>query len=123
MVEEVNWPWNGFGRYEFACHCGCGFDTVDGELLTLLEDLKAHFDNSVVRINSGCRCTDYNRFIGGVEGSQHQLGRAADIVVDGHSHSEVYGYLTSMYIGRYGFGRYSTFVHVDTRSKGVWRQN
>ena len=36
-----------FSRSEFACRCGCGFDTVDAELLQILEKLRKHFWQSV----------------------------------------------------------------------------
>jgi hypothetical protein len=30
-----------FARSEFRCKCGCGLDTVDTELLRLLENIRA----------------------------------------------------------------------------------
>lgn len=117
------WPWKKFERWEFACKCGCGFDTVDAELVNVLLDLKKHFGGARVTVNSGCRCEKYNAMVGGARNSQHVLGRAADVVVDGVSTTEVYGYLTSKYIGKYGIGRYDSFVHIDTRSVSLWRQN
>ena len=69
-----------FSREEMACKCGCGLDTVDAELLSLLEKIRAHFDRPIT-INSGCRCEAHNRAVGGSKNSQHLIGRAADIVV------------------------------------------
>lgn len=44
----------------------------------VLEPLRQHFDCPVV-INSGYRCPELNRAVGGVRNSQHQTGQAADI--------------------------------------------
>lgn len=104
-----------FSRKEFACRCGCGFDTVDAQLIEALEGVRQHFD-APVTINSGCRCDAYNRKIGGAPNSQHRFGRAADIVVRGFAPSAVAGHLDKTYPDRYGVGRYATFTHIDTRS-------
>ncbi len=109
-----------FDRSEFACHCGCGFDTVDAETLQVLEELRTHF-NSPVQIDSGCRCKEYNTKIGGEEHSQHMVGRAADVRVEGHTPNQVQDYLLAKYQGKYGIGRYNTFTHIDTRTNGPSR--
>lgn len=109
-----------FQRVEFACSCGCGFDTVDSETLAVLEDVRAHFEAPVV-VTSGCRCSAYNARIGGAEHSQHKLGRAADIQVKDVTPTRVQDYLINRYPGRYGIGRYDTFTHVDTRTGGPAR--
>ena len=103
-----------FSRREFMCKCGCGFATVDSELLTVLEALRAHFD-STVRINSGCRCPSHNRAIGGSTDSEHTRGTAADIVVDGFPASTVYDWLIRSFPGRYGIGLYPGWTHIDVR--------
>ncbi|SFU01434.1 D-Ala-D-Ala carboxypeptidase family metallohydrolase [Halomonas saccharevitans] len=109
-----------FQRAEFACSCGCGFDTIDTESLAVLEDVREHFGAPVI-VTSGCRCPAYNTRIGGAEHSQHILGRAADIQVKGIAPARVQDYLTARYPGRYGIGRYATFTHVDTRTDGPAR--
>ncbi len=110
-----------FFRKEFECPCGCGFDTVDAELIKVLQDLRDAFGKGV-RINSGCRCNEYNKQIGGSKKSQHVLGRAADIAVNDTPPSAVYEYLNSKYPNLYGLGKYSSFVHIDTRkSKARWK--
>lgn len=106
-----------FTRQEFACKCGCGQDTVDYELVGVLDRLRKYF-NSPVTINSGNRCREYNTKIGGKKNSQHLLSRAADIVVSGIEPSFVVEYLESRYPDQYGIGSYDTFTHVDTRG---WR--
>ena len=39
-------------RHEFACQCGCGYDTVDFELVTVVQEGCEYFDTTVT-INSG----------------------------------------------------------------------
>jgi len=101
-----------FERREFECRCGCGFDTVDVELIKYLEKIRNHFNDSV-RVSSGCRCQEYNRVIGGATKSQHILGRAADIFVAGVESAHVADY--AELIGVPGVGRYKSFTHIDSR--------
>lgn len=101
-----------FNRSEFACHCGCGGDTIDAETLAIVERVRAHFGAPVV-INSGYRCNTHNAAIGGAKASQHLLGRAADIAVHGVAPSEVYAWLDADHEG--GLGSYNSFTHVDSR--------
>lgn len=103
-----------FDRREFRCKDGCGFDTVDAELLEVLESVRQHFD-APVTINSACRCAPHNQRVGGSPKSQHLYGRAADIVVRGVAPNDVAGWLERTYLGRLGIGRYDTFTHVDSR--------
>ena len=105
-----------FSRSEFECSCGCGFDTVDIETLKVLEDVRHHFGRPVV-INSACRCSSYNKEIGGSNKSQHVLGRAVDIVVSGIDACDVSNYLEHTYPHKYGIGVYPNFTHIDTRKK------
>lgn len=107
-----------FNRSEFACKCGCGFATVDVELIAVLEDVREHFDNSV-KINSGCRCREHNRRVGGELDSEHMKGTAADIVVDGVPAAQVHAYLAMKYPGRYGLGKYQNWTHIDVRQRAA----
>jgi uncharacterized protein YcbK (DUF882 family) len=102
-----------FSRSEFSCACGCGRDTVDAALLTILEKIRTHFDRPV-HITSGHRCEDYNRQVGGSSNSQHLHGRAADIVVQGIPASLVQELCEDLNVP--GLGKYETFTHIDTRS-------
>jgi len=103
-----------FSRWEFACNCGCGYNTVDSELLEMLEEIRHHFGKPI-KINSGCRCPSYNARIGGSEFSQHTKGRAADIVIDGVSPEIVQEYIDTE-IAPGGLGKYETFTHIDSRT-------
>lgn len=108
-----------FRRKEFACKCGCGFDTVDHETLRVCNEVR-EFEGAPVVVNSGCRCEAHNAAIGGSKDSQHKRARAADLSVS--DPPKTYQYLCAHYPDKYGFGLYKTFVHVDTRSgpKARW---
>lgn len=110
-----------FKRSEFKCNCGvCDFDTVDVELINVLQDIRDHFNNSV-KVTSGNRCFNYNKSVGGADNSYHVRGRAVDIQVSNVQPQEVYNYLDNKYPNKFGLGSYSTFTHIDTRSgKGRW---
>ena len=107
-----------FSRSEFRCKCGCGFATVDAELLVVLEDVREHFDSGV-KINSGCRCTEHNKRVGGERDSEHLRGTAADITVDGVPAAQVHSYLSMKYPGRYGIGKYQNWTHIDVRQRAA----
>jgi uncharacterized protein YcbK (DUF882 family) len=105
-----------FDRSEFRCRCGCGWDTVDAELIRVLEDLRRCLMDRPITINSGCRCKMHNALVGGSPKSQHILGKAADIRVEGLDPSVVAECLEDKYPDRYGIGRYISFTHIDVRS-------
>ena len=106
-----------FSRREFKCPC-CGFDTVDARLLEMLEALRELF--GPVRVTSGCRCKAHNLAVGGSTRSQHLLGRAADIVIDG-----VAPWIITECCDEMGFdggvGTYLWGNHLDSRgTKARW---
>lgn len=109
-----------FKREEFACKCGCGFDTIDTETLAVVEDVRIHFDSPVF-INSACRCEEHNKKVGGKPKSQHVLARATDIDVKNVKPSEVQKFLKEQFPNKYGIGSYENFTHIDTRkNKARW---
>jgi len=107
-----------FRRNEFACQCGCGFDTVDASTLEVLEAVRERFGPTTV--TSGCRCPEHNAEIGGAENSQHKYARAADIQVEGVDPDTVHDWIAENY-SWVSLGRYDTFTHVDTRTDGPAR--
>ena len=115
-----------FSRWEFACKCGCGFDTVDTVLLSILQHLRDHWAKPIA-ISSGCRCPKYNasKEVKGYKNSQHKRGRAADFTVKDVLPKTVQKYLIhildSVDEGN-GIGSYDKFTHIDTRSgkKARW---
>ena len=110
-----------FSRGEFKCHCGkCACDTVDGELLDLLEAVRRYF-KAPVTVTSGMRCVSHNITIGGKPGSQHLLGKAADIVVKGVEPDRVAAFAEGLLEFKGGIGRYQKFTHLDVRdAKARW---
>lgn len=99
---------------EFACKDGSDEIKIEDELVEKLQIIRSYF-NAPVTINSAYRTPSWNRSVGGVTNSNHVLGKAADIVVKGHSPSEVAAFAKK--IGFRGVGTYKDFVHVDTREK------
>jgi hypothetical protein len=102
-----------FYQKEFTCHCGCGETKIDMMLIIKLEELRTALGNKSMTITSGYRCPVHNKGCGGVKRSQHMLGKAADIKVEG---------LSPSYIGKkarelgFSFVKvYSGWVHVDVR--------
>lgn len=63
---------------EYTCHCGCGYNVIDQRVIDMCQEIRDEL-GSAVRVNSGCRCERHNARVGGVKGSNHTLGLAADI--------------------------------------------
>lgn len=104
-----------FTREEIACNCRCGFDTMDIITLEIADDAR-DFVGEPITPSSGCRCVSHNASVGGADNSQHVQARAMDLPVS--NPKALYDYLCKKYPGKYGFGLYKTFVHVDSRTNG-----
>lgn len=116
-----------FTAEEFRCRCGgrhgvpCqgyprpGFDNqgIDFHLVTLLDKVRQALGHPI-HITSGYRCPAHNTAIGGVEGSFHTQGMAADIVSKVCSPKDLM-LLVEAVAGPPGLGIYDGFVHIDTR--------
>ena len=113
-----------FKRDEFRSNDGAHFPYgVQQNLQVLaeqLEVLREHF-NAPVTINSGYRSKSWNEKIGGELNSQHLLGKAADVVVEGISPDDVADAIEFLIDNKMmkqgGLGRYATFTHYDIRGK------
>ena len=102
-----------------ACHCGCGFNSPNDLLMEYLDKL-CDLAGTRLELTNVCRCEEHNAEVGGVRGSQHTLGTAADVVVpDGMTVDELAD--PALEVGFDGIGRYyeDEFVHVDVRSGGT----
>ena len=113
---------------ELRCRDGSDTVMVDEVLTVVLQCIREHFGKPVT-ITSGYRTAAHNAAVGGAKSSQHLLGRAADIRVEGVSVEDVAAYAESLMpdwggVGRYPVkkGRATGWVHVDTRAdKARWR--
>ena len=113
---------------EFRCKDGTDTVMVDEALTVVLQCIREHFGKAVT-ITSGYRTAAHNAAVGGAKSSQHLLGRAADIRVQGVSVEDVAAYAERLMpdwggVGRYPIkaGRATGWVHVDTRAeKARWR--
>ena len=113
---------------ELRCRDGSDTVMVDETLTVVLQCIRERFGKPVT-ITSGYRTAAHNAAVGGAKSSQHLLGRAADIRVQGVSVEDVAAYAESLMpdwggIGRYPVkaGRTTGWVHVDTRAdKARWR--
>ena len=114
-----------FDTEEFACHCGCGFGTRPGDvnpvLLDGLETLRALCGGKPMIVNSGCRCAEHNRAIGGAAQSQHMRGNAADVAIPGVRAGDVADIAADLVdaFASGGIGRHRTFTHFDVRGKAA----
>ena len=119
-------------RSEFACRCGCGFDTVDIELPRIIQGAADHFARKFstlirVEVSGPNRCEAHNRDEGGADDSQHLYARAGDIKLFIRRTGEqiypdlVADYFETKYPGRLGIGRYNGRTHVDNRTNGPAR--
>ena len=76
-----------------------------------------------VHVNSACRCREHNASVGGAPKSQHLLGKAADIRVDGYTPEEAHDFAELLpEFGNSGIIIYNTFTHVDVRN-GKYRED
>ena len=114
-----------FDISEFACKCGCGGNEAKVALMLMLDSARGK-SNTPFRITSGYRCPDHNRTVGGVDGSAHVRGYAADIRVD----NNIARYTILKCLLDAGFkriGMYDTFIHADVDGRKpqcvMWKKN
>lgn len=117
--------WSRYAQYfvpsEFECKCGCGENRIVPELIELLYSARLVADIPF-QITSGYRCQTHNERVGGVSGSAHTQGMAADIYTPtmGARRKILEGLLLA---GFTRVGIASTFIHCDvdqTRPRGVY---
>lgn len=108
-----------FKLSEFRCHDGSSVVLVNPKLIQALETLRVKL-NKPITVYSAYRTLSYNKKVGGVRGSQHTLGNAADIHVSGMDPASVAKVAISTGLFK-GVGIYDTFTHLDVRSRLVNR--
>ena len=102
---------------DLCCKC-CGQHYYSIELIARLNYLrqavKEKFGKDLI-ITSAYRCPAHNARVGGVKGSYHTKGMAADVKVEGIDSVELA--IMAEQVGFTGIGIYNTFIHVDVREK------
>lgn len=106
------------------------FDSKDGakmpdEVLENVKELASNLQvlrdelNRPITINSGYRSPEHNSNIGGATRSQHLLGKASDIVIDGLTPQEVAVVIEELIrdgkMKQGGLKAYNSFTHYDIR--------
>lgn len=104
-----------YGKYfkqeEFTCKCGCGGCDISQNLVNKLNTVREILGKPI-KINSGFRCEDHNRKIGGSATSSHLRGLAVDIRANESSYR--HELLKVLYfVGFNRIGIDETFIHVD----------
>jgi len=107
-----------FERHEFACPCGCGFDTADTALVGFLQRARDHIDEPL-HVTNGCRCPTYNAEVDGAPNSLHIFARAADVWAK-RTPARVLQQLFVQW-GAPGVGGDRRYTHIDTRTGPIWR--
>lgn len=108
--------WRHFKYDDFDCAC-CGKNWTDKALIDKLDNLREELGLPIT-IKSGYRCEKHNKDVGGVKGSQHTLGRAADV---GCSDLDALYALAPKYFHAIGDGRHKGFIHLDLRNEKEYR--
>ncbi|WP_392419420.1 YcbK family protein [Capnocytophaga canis] len=118
-----------FTKKEFDCRDGSAMPTQALENVKLLaKELQVlrDFTGKKITINSGYRSKTYNATLKGASPkSQHLLGKAADIVVEGMTPKQVAETIENLIkegkMKQGGIGVYNTFTHYDIRGvKARW---
>lgn len=107
-----------FSEDEQVCKCcGEGAERVSPLLLRRLDVLREAW-GAPIYVSCMYRCPKHNYEVGGVPTSQHVVGTAADIWVDGN-YETFYRFVIDMKLFD-GVGYYPSqeFVHVDVRESG-----
>ena len=119
-----------FNAKEFQCKCGKSHSfLIDNDLLEKLEQLRDVLDCSKIIVNSGYRCSEHDKAVGGNGVGQHTKGTAADIVCynqNGEIISSKFICCAAQDLGFTGIANIDdsyTATHVDVRKDGWWYGN
>lgn len=116
---------NNFNLNEFNKHNFALTETVLRNLQELAKNLQVLRDEvkKPIKITSGYRSPEFNAGIkGAVKNSQHTLGKAADLKIEGYTPKQVAAIIEKLIAAgkmkQGGLGTYSTWVHYDTYFNG-----
>src|SRR5574343_559561 len=108
-----------FTSCEFECPCGkCEKQFISRTLVSKLEHVR-HEAKQPIHINSGYRCEEHNKAVGGHSSSSHVYGLAADIRPSNFDVNDLDNLYKICYdeFDNIGNGINKGFIHVDTRAK------
>ena len=118
-----------FNKSEFDCKCNCEMPKdVLYNIQKVANQLQIIRDrvNVPIKVNSAYRCLKHNRSIGSNDSSQHVLGNAADIVIQGQIPEQTANLIELLIsngdILQGGLGIYNTFTHYDIGHNGRKRR-
>ena len=116
-----------FNAREFRCKCGKSHDfLISDELVSKLEQLYAALDCGKIIVNSGYRCPEHDKAVGGTSTGQHTKGTAADVVCYDKSGNIISAKTVCCKAQDLGFGGIAnitsayTSVHLDVRTGAKW---
>jgi uncharacterized protein YcbK (DUF882 family) len=110
-----------FTLSEFACNCGCGIENEYIDNITKVAEQWQKVRDIVGKplvVLSGIRCIGHNIASGGVEGSRHLVGKAADVTCPGIPSSKLFEIARSLFRGCIWY-KGNHFVHGDVRTSVV----
>ena len=117
LDAEDEWTWGPyFSPKEIACR-GTGELLVNPQALDILLRARLLADRPF-HILSAYRSPVHNAFVGGAPKSAHKDGIAFDISLRGHDRYTLFKQCRDAGFG--SFGKYNTFLHVDTRKGRQW---
>ena len=116
-VPRTAWPSQFFSPQEIACR-GDGEILVNEDALAKLDAFRREIGGPVT-LSSAYRSAYHNARVGGAPLSQHRLGSAFDVVLDGRKKETIRAVADAA--GFKGFGMsYRTFVHIDIGKARTW---
>ncbi|MDE5582817.1 MAG: hypothetical protein K2J08_03835 [Ruminococcus sp.] len=117
-----------FNVAEFRCKCGMAHDTIiNSDLPVKLEKLYKKLNCSAIIINSGYRCPQHDKAVGGSGTGHHVNGNAVDIICFDENGDKISSKIVSCVAQDVGFGgianidRTYTATHVDVRTSNFWK--
>lgn len=106
---------------ETTCKCGCERNTMQQRIVDLFQALRVKLAKPLT-INSGFRCAEYNKKVGGKPASQHLSGKALDMKLPKDMTADQFEKEMES-VGFTAIGKYKTFCHGDERlGKYRWDQ-